>query len=232
MAATVQAVPPPEPRERPELKAKADQKIVAIGLAAPIHGYLERLAALHDEAAETALLANLLGRTPWAASALGVAGILAVMVSLKAMPSTAIAIWLALMTISISATALVYGRAIAAPFDRDSLKTFARNLSAILVFTGAAWGSGVELALPGSVGAAGVVLFAVATSAALAAIFRTRDITNCFIVPATATATFGAFTRGFGGAATIGILLGGCALVLAGALLERFYTPQPETEKA
>jgi hypothetical protein len=189
--------------------------------ATPIHTYLARLAALHDEAAETAHLANLLGRTPLAASALGVAGIITVIVAFKTMPSPALALWLAMMTIAIAATALVYGRASDAPFDSDSLTVFARNLSAVLIFTGAAWGSGVALALPDDIGVMQMIIYALGAPAAIAAIFRVRDIGNCFVVPATATAAFCALMRDLSPTVTIGILMGGTAIVVAAALSER-----------
>src|SRR5580698_5879429 len=104
MAATAAATPGSAP------PIKIDDRAVTAGLGA--QAYLARLAELHDEAAETAYLANLLGRTPWAAAAVGVAGLLTIAISLRSMPSPPLALWLAWMVIAVGLTARVYGRAI------------------------------------------------------------------------------------------------------------------------
>ncbi len=214
MAATAPVTPVPASQ------ANVEKKVVATGLGA--QAYLARLASLHDEAAETAHLANLLGRTPWATTALGAAGLLVIIVSLRSMPSPPLAVWLASMAISIAVTARVYGQAVAKPFDRENLKMFARNLSAILMFTGAVWGAGVTLALPAGASIAESIVYLAATSAAIAAILRARDMSFCFLVPATVVGAVCVLMRNFDGATAAGVLGGGVAAAGAAVLIERF----------
>ena len=226
MAVDLQATPDPDSPQNAEPPVATKEKFPT----SLIHAYLARLAALHDEAAETAYLANLVGRTPWAASLLGVAGLLTVVIAIRSMPlpALALALWLAMLAVAIAATALVYGRASTAPFDRDMLKIFARNLSVVLILAGVAWGSGVLLALPDDIGVLQTIIYALGVPTAIAAIFRARDIGNCFVVPATATAVLGALLHGLSPVVTVGILLGGTAIVVAGALFERIAPLQAQ----
>jgi len=211
----VSATPAPAPQT-------AVEKTVTTSLGLGAQAYLARLSTLHDEAAETAHLANLLGRTPWVAGVLGTASLATIIISLRSMPSAPLGVWLASMAIAIAVTARVYGRAVAQPFDRESLKEFARNFSAILMFTGAVWGAGVTLALPAGASIAASIFYLAGTSAAMAAILRVRDLGFCFLVPATVVGAICVLMRNFDGAAAAGVLGGGVAAAGAAVLIERF----------
>jgi hypothetical protein len=192
---------------------------------APAHAYLARLAALHDEAAETAHLANLLGRAPWTASVLGVAALVTALLSVSSPFSASLPVWLVLMAAGVGAMGLRYAQALAAPFDRDQLKGFARSFSAVLVYAGAAWGAGLFLATPAHTGLAGAVTFTAAISALVAAILRARDLTFSFVAPATVMGAFCVLMRDANLAAAVGILAGGLLVAGAAVLAERLAVP-------
>ncbi len=226
MAASLRGTPlPPAPAAVTRVKAPdADAGLLA---AAP-HAYLARLAALHDEAAETAHLANLLGRAPWAAAALGTATLAsAALAAAQSVSTTGLFIWLLLMGASVMAIARVYGRAIAAPFERMILKGFAHDLSAILLYAGFAWGAGLFLALPADTAIVPCVAFTAGLAIVLAIVVRTRDVALCFLVPATAMGAFAALMRpaAGNGATMLAILAGGLVAAGAAALLERWSAP-------
>lgn len=194
---------------------------VATALSAPAHAYLARLAALHDEAAETAHLANLLGRAPWAASALGAAALGAAAASAMKVSSAPLAVWLGLLALGIAAIARSYAKALEAPFDGATLKAFARGLSAMLAYAGAAWGAGVFLALPEHAGPITLILFIAAMSALIAAILRARDLSHSFVASASVMGAFCALMRDGNIAAAAGILAGGLLVAGAAILVER-----------
>jgi len=194
----------------------------------PVHAYLARLAALHDEAAQTAHLANLLGRAPWAAAALGGSALATALVSASSTSVAPLAVWLALVAAALLTILRTYGRAIAAPFEKAALKAFAKDLSAILLYAGFAWGAGLFLVLPASVGPAGAIAFTAGIAALLAAILRARDIALCFLVPATAMGAFGALMGSGGGVAAAGILAGGLVVAAAANVLDHLSATRPQ----
>jgi len=198
--------------------------------ATPAHAYLARLSALHDEAAETAHLANLLSRAPWVAGLLGLAALGTGLLSAGAVSSVSLGTWLLLVTVAVAAIARSYGKAIEAPFDRAALKAFARSLSAILLYAGAAWGAGLFLALPDSVGLAGTIAFAATISALVAGILRARDMAFSFLVPATAVGAFCTLMRDANLTDALGILAGGLLVAAAATLLERLMTAASRPE--
>ena len=220
MAVSLHMTPVPQAPEpqTPEITIRA-------ALQAPAHAYLARLAALHDEAAETAYLANLLGQAPWAAGLLGGAALVTAVVSAQSASSVALGVWVVLVAVAVAAIGRTYARAIEAPFDRAMLKGFARSLSAILLYAGAAWGAGVFLVLSPSAGPVGAIAFTATVSALLAGILRTRDLALCFVVPATAMGAFCALMRDADLASMSGILAGGLAVAAATILLERLTAP-------
>lgn len=225
MAARLRMTPAPEIPESQQVELPAPD-----APALPAHAYLARLAALHDEAAETAHLANLLGRSPWAAGLLGVAALVTVSFCAQSVSPFSLGVWLVLMTIAVAAIGRSYGKAIEAPFDRTALTTFARSLSAILLYAGAAWGAGIFLALPSSVGLAGAIAFAATISALMAGILRARDMTFSFLVPATAMGAFCALMRDASMASTLGILAGGLLVGATTSLLDRLATANSPSE--
>lgn len=189
--------------------------------AKPVHAYLARLAALHDEAAETAHLANLLGRAPWVATILGVAAL--AVAALSTASAWAVTIWLALIAAGIVAIARAYNQSIHAPFERTTLKGFAQDVSASLLYLGFAWGAAVFLVLPADLGVAAAVAFTAGTATILAGVLRARDVAFCFLVPASAMGAFCALMRPVDAnfAVMAAILAGGAVAAGAAYLIER-----------
>jgi len=224
MSARLRMTPAPEaPEPRPTADATPDT-------SSPAHAYLARLASLHDEAAETAHLANLLGRAPWMAGLLGLGALATALFCARSVSAPSLAVWLLLMTGAVGAIARRYGKAIEAPFDRTSLKIFARNLSAILLYAGAAWGAGLFLALPESLGLAGSIAFTATLTALMAGVLRARDMAFSFLVPATAVGAFSSLMHDASLTDALGILAGGLLVAAATMLLERLMTAASRTE--
>lgn len=216
----------PQPSLTPE---RHTQKLnePSAALAIPAHAYLARLAALHDEAAEIAHLANLLGRTPWVAAALGGATIASALAAWSSASTMGLVTWLLLMAAGVVAILRAHQWAIQAPFERAALRGFARDLSAALLYTGFAWGAGLFLVLPATIGLAACLVFAAGLSVVLAGVLRARDVTFCFLVPATAMGAFAALMRPLEGnvATMLAILVVGLAVAAATAVLERMSSP-------
>jgi len=170
------------------------------------HAELARLEALHVEAQETALLANLLGRAPYAMVGLSVAAGISVAFSADAMPADQIVAWLILMIAGLSAVARAYSRAIAAPFERATLKSFSQDLTAITVYLGFVWGAGAFLMLP-TVIPFSAVTYAAITSAGFAALVRDRNIALGFLLPVSVLSALACVIRPLPGGALAGILV-------------------------
>lgn len=173
---------------------------------------LAQLSRLHDEAAQTALLANLLGRTPQMALALAGCALLVAAFSFNTMPPAEIAVWLVLMGAGIAAIWRAYARAIEAPFEHAALKNFAGDLSAILFYAGFAWGAGAFLASPAQ--PAALLLFAAVPCALVAGLLRARIQTLFFLVPAGALSAVAALVRPLQqGLAAAGLIVLACGLI-------------------
>jgi hypothetical protein len=173
---------------------------------------LAQLARLYDEAAETSLLANLLGRAPRAAEVLAACALVVAAISFAAMPVAQIAVWLALVGVAIVAIWRAFARAIAAPFERAALKNFAGDLSAILFYAGFAWGAGAFLALPAQPIA--LVLFTAVPAALIAGLLRARDQALFFLAPVAAFGMAAALIRPVPqGLAAAAMVAFACALI-------------------
>jgi hypothetical protein len=162
--------------------------------AQPRHD-IARLALLHDEARETALLANLLGRTPYATAALAVGALATVIFARRTMPIAEPAVWLVLVLIGVGAMARNYARAIQQPFERGILREFAYDLNAIAVFAGFAWGAGAYLALGPQTSPLMLTAFAALVPAIVAVTLRTREISLGFLAPVAGLSAFAAVLR-------------------------------------
>lgn len=171
---------------RPELLSAESHPLLA-------RAYLARLAELHDEAARTAYLANLLGRAPYAAVALATGAIVVAFASGAA--AAQLTTWLLLVSAGIAATAHAYARAIRAPFQLTTLQGFASDLSATLVYAGFAWGAGALLVLPQSTSLLALIAFGAGLPALMAVALRVRDMALCFLVPAVSLSAFAAVLR-------------------------------------
>jgi len=163
--------------------------------AAPPSLGIAQLALLHDEARETALLANLLGRTSYAAGALAVAALAAVLLMRGTMPVAEPAVWIVLMLIGVGAMARNYARAIQQPFERGVLREFAYDLNAIAIYAGFAWGAGAYLVLGPQTSPLALAAFAAVVPAIMAVTLRTREISLGFLAPVAGLSAFAAVLR-------------------------------------
>ncbi|HEY8949807.1 MAG TPA: hypothetical protein VIM56_13050 [Rhizomicrobium sp.] len=178
------------PRNVPEFESPRTPENVA-----PPHIGIAQLALLHDEARETALLANLLGRTPYAAAMLAIAALATVWFARGGMPIAEPAAWLLLVLLGVGAMARNYARAIRQPFERGILREFAYDLNAIAVYAGFAWGAGAFLALGPQTSPSALIAFAVAPPAIMAVTLRTREISMGFLAPVAGLSAFAAVLR-------------------------------------
>jgi hypothetical protein len=198
----------------------------------PLSG-IERLAMLHDEARETAILANLLGRTPYIAGALTVFAVAALAASVGTLPVAEPATWAILMLVGIGAILRSYMRTIAQPFELGALREFSSDLTAILLYCGFAWGAGAYLAIGPQ--ASPLVLLAFSAGAALivAGLLRTKEIALGFVVPVAALAAFATVLRPLpAGPLAAAFVLIACAAVGAAIFwAERFFEPAPLAAK-
>ena len=155
--------------------------------------HIARLSELYDEAAETALLASLLGRMPYLAVALlGVSTAVAVLAHAAMAP---LLTWVALMGAGLVSLMRSYVVTIAAPFERAPLRLFARDLQAIMLYIGFAWGAGSFLALPADITLLQAIAFSAGTAAMVAVIGRASDATACFAIPVTLLSAAAALMR-------------------------------------
>jgi hypothetical protein len=179
---------------------------------------LSRLKALHSEAEETALLANLLGRSLYATMTLALASAAAI-----ALANTGLAREAAfgvLMLCALGALMRAYRHAIAVPFERAALRSFAEDLNAIFLYAGFAWGAGAFLALAADAHPVAVVVFSAGVSAVLAAILRRLAPSLNFIVPVAILTALSALARALpGNLLTALAVLGACAAVAGAAAL-------------
>jgi len=174
------------------------------------------LASLHREAEETARLANLLGRSIHVAVVLPI--LAAATLALRGTGLAESVTWMVFVLAASGAIGVCYRRTIAVPFERAALKSFSRDLSAILAFGGFAWGAGAFLALPASAGIGIVVLFAAGAATAVAVLLRERESAFLFLAPVAGLASFACVLRPLdAGALGAALILIACAAVAAGA---------------
>ncbi len=194
---------------------------------------IERLAMLHDEARETAILANLLGRTPYVAGALAVAAAAAIAASAGTSPVAEPGTWAILMLIGIGAIMRSYIRTIARPFELGALREFSADLHAILLYCGFAWGAGAYLAIGPQASPLVLLAFTAGAALAVAGILRTKEIALGFVAPVAALAAFAAVLRPLpAGPLGAAFVLIACAAV-GGAILwaDRLFEPAPLAAK-
>ena len=206
--ARTQATPETVERVSEEAERRNDQ---SAGIA--------KLALLHAEAEETARLANLLGRSFYAAITLPLLGLLTVGLAGGTELMRPL-VWCAFVAAAAIAMLSAYFHTIGQPFERVALKSFAKNMSAILLYSGFAWGAGAFLALTAGTGMAAAVLFTVAPGIAIAALLREREAVFLFLAPVATLAAFASVLQPFaGGALAAGLILIACATVAAAVVL-------------
>ncbi|MDE1937550.1 MAG: hypothetical protein KGI68_00895 [Alphaproteobacteria bacterium] len=174
---------------------------------------ITKLAHLRAEAEETARLANLLGRSLYVAIVLPVLGVLTVGLA-EGMNLSSQLVWGGFVALSSIAMLRSYTHTIGQPFEREALKSFAKDLSAILLYTGFAWGAGAFLALPAATGMTGAILFAIAPAIVIALLLREREAVFLFLAPVAMLAPFASVLRPFAdGTLDAGLILVACAAV-------------------
>lgn len=183
------------------------------------HTELARLAALHTEAYETAILANLLGRAPYAIAALALCAGLAAALFARSMPAMETTSWLVLMVIGLGAMARAYGQAIIAPFERSTLKAFTQDMTAITAYLGFAWGAGAFLVLPASSGLITALLFVAGAAALFTGILRDRDIAIAFVAPSATLSAMACILRPISNGAFGALLVVAASCAIAGAVV-------------
>jgi len=175
-----------------------------------------KLAALHGEAQDTARLANLLGRSVYAATAFAVMGLATFTLGGNGMLEGLT--WAVFVSVAVVAIALAYRRTIRKPFERAALKSFSQDLNAILVFSGFAWGAGAFLALPATAGMGILIAFTAGAGAVIALLLREQESAFLFLAPTAALASFACVLRPMtGGALDASVVLIACSAV-AGAV--------------
>ena len=179
---------------------------------------LRRLKALHSEAEETALLANLLGRSLYATMTLAFASAIAIAFANTGRAREAA--FGVLMLCALGALIRAYRHTIAAPFERAALRSFAGDLNAIFLYAGFAWGAGAFLALAADANPVAVVVFSAGVCAALATLLRRLAPSLNFIAPVAILTCASALVRALpGNLLTASAVLGACALVAGLAAL-------------
>lgn len=146
---------------------------------------IARLKDLHAEAEETARLANLLGRSAYAGVTLPFLAILTMGLAVDMNPAPQM-VWVLFVGAVALAMLIAYRSAMRCPFERNALKTYAKDLSAILLFAGFAWGAGAFLALPAATTVPAALAFALLPSTVVASLLRDRDALYLFLAPVTA----------------------------------------------
>lgn len=183
----------PQGADRPE---KADAR----------GGSLAKLKLLHAEAEETARLANLLGRSLYAGITLPVLAILTVGLSVDMQPAPQL-VWCLFVATVAAAMLIAYRHAIRRPFERAALKDFAKDLSAILLFAGFAWGSGAFLALPAATAALPAILFVALPAVAIAYLLRDRQALLLFLAPTAVLSVAASVLKPFAGGVGISLMI-------------------------
>jgi len=184
---------------------------------------LERLNRLHNESVETARLANLLGRVPFAAAILSAGCVLVVVASLGLGAPFMLGTWTALVLTAVVALIRVERHAVSSEFELLPLRAFALDLNAVMIYAGFAWGSGAFLAFGTAAETPSLVLFTLGAAAAMGAVMRARNATLYFLVPNIALGALAAyFSSGLGAASVIALC--GLVTIAVTETLERVAT--------
>jgi hypothetical protein len=155
---------------------------------------LERLSELHAESGDTADLAQFLAGAVNAAAALTLLGMAALTFEAGASLKSCFS-WALLVLMGIGALLRSYIRSTAAAFDRAPLDEAAKDLRAILLYAGFAWGAGAFLMLPSAASPLSGLSFAVLPPLGLALLLKDRDGPLAFLLPVTAMSLAAAVLR-------------------------------------
>lgn len=150
---------------------------------------LSRLPALHGEASRNMVLSRFLARSPQACITLMLVG--AVVLTWSSAGAGAASLkadfaWVSLVLIGIVGMTRNYIRGFARSLRRVPLQEAASDLRMLLLYTGAAWGAGAFLVMPGLPAPALVFLFAALPALAAAILLRDAKGVAAFILPSSA----------------------------------------------
>jgi hypothetical protein len=197
-------------------------------IATPERNALAQLAMLHDEARETAMLANLLGRALYAACALAGLALVTAGWALAQVSPAPLAAWLVLVAIAAGAIAHAYNQTIKAPFELAPLRSFSKDLSAIMLYAGFAWGAGAFLVIPVAASPAALLFFSAGTCVVIAALLRSREHALLFLAPVAGLSALAPLMHGrpagLGVLVVSGVLAG--LIYAAGRLLKNGVLPE------
>jgi hypothetical protein len=182
---------------------------------------LARLAVLHQEHVEIARLAELLARTPMAACALIIGGLLQLVFFGTLVPLVTVAVWALFVIAGALGLLRLVSQTERSSFELGPLQAFALDLNAMLLYAGFAWGAGAFLAVPVSAGALTLETYALGAALAIAAILRLRTPVLCFLVPSLVLAIAAALVGPGGFPAALAILFLGILLAATTAWAER-----------
>jgi len=192
---------------------------------------LAQLPRLHGEASRNFGLSLFLGRSPQACVTLMVAGTAMLILadgSLKAQFT-----WAVLVLIGVVAMTRNFIRGFARSLRRVPLEESAADLRVLLLYTGAAWGSGAFLIMPTQPSAALAFSFAVTPALVLALIMKDQKGVTAFALPATlitaAAALMGAWPLDIWVALAIAAAAMGIVVISA---LQHTPRPAPMTDLA
>ncbi len=142
--------------------------------------------------------------------------ILTVALAVEMNPAPQLA-WFALVSAVSVAILAAYRHAMRQPFQRATLKHFTKDLSAILLFAGFAWGAGAFLALPAGTEPVAVLVFAAGPALLIAYLLRDREALFLFLAPVTVLSAAACLLKPFVGGAWACLLTIVAAAVIAGA---------------
>lgn len=178
---------------------------------------LSQLPRLHGEASRNFGLSLFLSRSPQACVTLMVAG--SVMLVLADGSLKAQFAWAVLVLMGIIAMTRNFIRGFARSLRRVPLEEAASDLRVLLLYTGAAWGSGAFLIMPTQPSAALTFTFAVTPALVLSFILKDRNGVMAFALPAAfitaAAALLGAWPQDIGVALAIAAAAAGIVVISA-----------------
>jgi hypothetical protein len=197
-----------------------------VPLAAALSPGLVRLPEIHLEISETAALSRFLQGAVSAGAALTLCGIVAVMFigggGLKQQFA-----WALLVLAGVTAMLRASIRAMGQALDRAPLRQSARNLRAILLYAGFAWGAGAFLLLGNDPVPIAGLCFAVLPSLLMALLLKDCAAAWRFIAPVTALSAAAIVLEPWGDAPVALLMLLAVQGAIAAGLALSGRTPQP-----
>ena len=175
---------------------------------------LSRLSQIHAETSETAKLGRFLRSALPASAVLMALGALAVGFAGGASLKQEFA-WSLLVLAGVGAMLRSYIKSTAQAFDRAPLREAAKDLRAVLFYTGFAWGAGAFLLLGDNPLPIMGLCFAVAPSVILLPLLRDKTANLFFIAPVTLLTAAAMILEGWGGAPVALVML----LVVQGSIV-------------